>query len=228
LIVDLYAMAATMERLKEFTLFPKLPIELRHRIFGCIEIPYTEIHVHAIRGFPAHVLKDKASTRDPPKHPVQPSPPSQLQWPNADYVWPKKKTPIAYFTWNLKGGRFVSTTAPAIHPLLQTCRESRQFFIDRFNLVPAFGALFNLDRDILFLDASTTIHHGEVNNPGIEAFAELLRHPDIIKKIKRLALHVSMHDYLWLGKFAEKVKGQLSALEELYLVSILSRHIISS
>jgi len=218
--VDFHAMEATTEILKEFMLFPKLPIELRHRIFSYIKTPYAETHVHAIRGFPANVLQDKASTRNPPKKPVEPALPSQLQWPNADYVWPKKKTPIAYLTWHLKGGRFLSTTAPAIHPLLQTCHESRKFFIDKFDLVPAFGTLFNLNRDILFLDASTAIHYAEVNNPGIEAFAELLRHPDLIKKIKRLAFHVQIQDYLWLGKCAEKIKGQLASLEELYLVCI--------
>jgi hypothetical protein len=52
----------------------------------------------------------------------------------------------------------------------------------------------------------------------IEAFAELLRHPELIKKVKRLAFHVQIHDYLWLTKCAEKIKGQLTALEDLYLV----------
>jgi hypothetical protein len=120
--------------------------------------------------------------------------------------------------WNLQGGRFLSTTAPRIPPLLHVCHESRQFFIEKHNLVHAFGTLFNLDRDILFLDASTAIHYAEVHNPGVEAFAELLRHPELIKKIKRIAFHAAVHDYLWLAKYAEKMKGLLTSLEELYLV----------
>jgi hypothetical protein len=156
---------------------------------------------------------------------IEPSPPSQLQWPNADYEWPDE-TPIAYFIWNLQGGQFLSTTAPRIPPLLHACQESRHFFIEKYNLVHAFGTLFNLDRDILFLDASTAIHYAEVHNPGIEAFAELLRHPELIKKIKRIAFHAAVHDYLWLAKYAEKMKGLLTSLEELYLVvsTISSKH----
>ncbi|KAE9372714.1 hypothetical protein N431DRAFT_466955 [Stipitochalara longipes BDJ] len=205
---------ATNESLTEFKLFPKLPIAIRHRIYSYIDTPYTETHIHAICGFPKHVL-DKVSP--PEKQTIEPSPPSQLQWPNADHAWPEK-TPVAYFTWHLQGGRFFSTTAPKIHSLLYTCKESRGYITEKHNLVHAFGTLINLDRDIVFLDASTTIHYAEVNNPGIEAFAELLRHPELIKKIKRLAFHVQVRDYLWLNKCAEKIKGLLISLEELYLV----------
>jgi hypothetical protein len=157
------------------------------------------------------------NTDSAPAESIEPSPPSQLQWPNADYKWPEE-TAIAYFTWNLQGGRFLSTTAPRIPPLLHTCKESRQYFIEKHNLVHAFGTLFNLDRDILFLDASTAIHYAEVYNPGVEAFAELLRHPELIGKIKRIAFHAAVHDYLWLAKYAEKMKGLLTSLEEIYLV----------
>ncbi|PMD32505.1 hypothetical protein L207DRAFT_572245 [Hyaloscypha variabilis F] len=201
------------EPLTEFALFRKLPIAIRCRVYGYIDTPYAEAHVHAIRGFPTKVLKDKA----PNSQPIEPSPPSQLQWPNAEHVFPEQ-TPITYFTWNLQGGRFFSTTAPKVHPLLHTCKESRKYFTQKHNLVHAFGTLINLDRDIIFLDASTAIHHAEVNNPGIEAFAELLRHPELIKKIKHLAFHAEVRDYLWLGKCAEKMKGLLTDLEEVYLV----------
>jgi hypothetical protein len=137
---------------------------------------------------------------------------------------------MKYFTKNLKGGHFLSTTAPKVHPLLHTCAESRRLLMKKHGLVHVFGALFNLNRDILFLDASTAIHHAEVNNPGLEAFAELLRHPRLIGKIKRLAFHVktwypfkSRDDYDWITKISERIKGQLMAVRELYfVVSIFS------
>jgi hypothetical protein len=40
----------------------------------------------------------------------------------------------------------------------------------------------------------------------------------MIKKIKRIAFHAQIYDYLWLTKCAEKIKGQLATLEEMYLV----------
>jgi hypothetical protein len=54
----------------EFSLLPKLLIEIRHNFFCYIPrfpTPYPETHVQAIRGFPDHILKDKVSARDPPK-----------------------------------------------------------------------------------------------------------------------------------------------------------------
>lgn len=53
-------LTTTNKPLTEFTLFPNLPIDLRKRIFGYIDTPYAETHIHAIRGFPEHILKDKA------------------------------------------------------------------------------------------------------------------------------------------------------------------------
>jgi len=59
----------TKEPLTEFTVFPNLPIGLRKKIFGFIDTPYLEPHVHAIRGFPENILKDKA--RNPEQSKLQ-------------------------------------------------------------------------------------------------------------------------------------------------------------
>jgi hypothetical protein len=45
-----------------------------------------------------------------------------------------------------------------------------------------------------------------------------LRHPELIGRIKRIAFQAAVNDYLWLTKYAEKMKGLLSSLEEIYLV----------
>jgi hypothetical protein len=46
--------------MNEFTLFPRLPIAIRHRIFSCVDDnPYYETYIHAIRGFPDHILEEK-------------------------------------------------------------------------------------------------------------------------------------------------------------------------
>jgi hypothetical protein len=57
---EMMTITTTKEPLTEFTVFPNLPIGLRKKIFGFINTPYTDTHVHAIRGFPEHILKDKA------------------------------------------------------------------------------------------------------------------------------------------------------------------------
>ena len=66
---EMMTITTTKEPLTEFTVFPNLPIGLRKKIFGFIDTPYLEPHVHAIRGFPENILKDKA--RNPEQSKLQ-------------------------------------------------------------------------------------------------------------------------------------------------------------
>jgi hypothetical protein len=113
------ATTTTIEGLTEFTVFPKLPIEVRRRIFGCLETPYRETHIHAIRGFPQHILKDKV--RDAQKR--------KLQYPDRNRIFikltPHRQNPSSLpHPANSNGPTPISNgpRTPPLHTLLGTCK----------------------------------------------------------------------------------------------------------
>jgi hypothetical protein len=206
----------TRKPLKKFKYFMNLPAELRIMIWEMTETPYEHVHIHAIRAFPRQDPSFKFKTFNLDK-----------RFPCLGEHHPPPRSDAGIYRPS-RGGVFLSTTAPPIHPLLHACFESRDSLIRKHKLVYAFGAFINPSLDILFPEAlqatSNVSYRGYI---AIESFVQLLHQVKIIGKIKKLAIDVR-HDILtrrdtWTSMFAWLMKRCLSSLKKLYMVHCVSQ-----
>ena len=121
-----------------------------------------------------------------------------------------------------KGGVFLSTTAPPMHPFLHAYSESRFFLINKHKLIYAFGAFINPDRDIIYLTSSPTFQMIWPGAIGIALFAQLLRETKLNRQMQKFAIDV-MYDFrnqrvFTTSAYAGVIKRQLYELKILFMV----------
>jgi len=200
---------------RAFTLFPKLPIELRLKIWSHVETPYHKARIHTISGFTHETLKTKPEVRyarhlsfDGPLPGIVPR-----DWPRVDDVR------LAF--------KLAFLSPHAIHPVLHTCHESRQAVIKTFGLTFAFGTYVDFEKDVIFFDQSLTIDvFDETWYPGKLALQELLLHTELKGKVKRLALKTESRRR-WIIEAQEIIIEAAEDLEELFVVYVDLRSIQS-
>jgi hypothetical protein len=145
-----------------FTLFPKLPIEIRLKIWDNVETLYDEARIPAIRGIPYHVLKSKPSYHSRTK--------LEEDLEQVEIRMKGKWGPCTY-------DRVAYPSPHGVDPTLHSCREARQHVIKKWNLEWAFETFVNLDLDIIFPDLTPfSEESGDVGETlaGIRALDALL------------------------------------------------------
>jgi hypothetical protein len=201
----------TRKPLKKFRFFMDLPAEIRLIIWKKIETRldlYHHVHIHAIRVFPNQDRSFKSKTFN-----------SDTRFPSFcghEPLWSGRSGGIP------KGGVFLSTNAPPIHPFLHACFESRDFLIRKHKLMYAFGAFINPDRDIIYLTSSPTFRGFWPGAIGIAVFAQFLRKTKLNRKMKKFAINVgyefrNQRDII-ISTYAGVMKHQLFELKKLYMV----------
>jgi hypothetical protein len=203
----------TRKPLERFRFFMDLPPELRDMIWEDIESRldlYHHVHIHAIRAFPHRDPSSKSKTF------------------NLGTRFPGFGEQLALL-WSgrsakgiSKGGVFLSTTAPPMHPFLHACSESRFFLINKHKLIYAFGAFINPNRDTIYLTSSPTFQMIWPGAIGIALFAQLLRETKLNRKMQKFAIDVVYdsrnHRVFTTSAYAGVIKRQLYELKELFMV----------
>lgn len=167
--------------------FPKLPLEIRLKIWDLVETPYDEDRIHAIKGIPYHRLKSMKSKPLYHSRTYNEQDPEHMAIQSCGC----EEREITY-------DRVAFVSPHGVHPTLHASREVRQLMLKKHNLTWALDTFVNFERDIIFLDRTVFLEEGIFHDIperpqatyGCSAANYLEDRPEDLKKITKLAVQV--------------------------------------